>query len=176
MKNILSAVLSLFICSFIFAQTSAADSTAKANAEKQATKMATLLLKKDYKGFSAYTYHTIVKMMGGLDKMASYMQKSFKDMETEGYTIDTVTIKDCSNITHTATQLQCTLTEVIELSYTKGKLIQQSTLIGMSNNKGVNWTFIDTHGASLAQLQKTVKELSNTLIIPEQPKPVLVPN
>lgn len=176
MKNILSAVLSLFICSFIFAQTPAADSTAKANAEKQATKMATLLLKKDYKGFSAYTYPSIVKMMGGLDKMAAYMQKNFKGMEAEGFTIDTVTIKDCSNITHTATQFQCTLTEVIELSYTKGKLIQQSTLIGFSNNKGVSWTFMDTHGAGLVELQKTVKEISNKLVIPEQPKPVVVPN
>ncbi len=176
MKNILSAIVSLFICSFIFAQPPAADSVAKANAEKQATKMAQLLLKKDYKGFSAYTYPSIVKMMGGLDKMAAYMQKSFKSMEAEGFTIDTVTIKDCSDIKHTATQFQCTLTEVIELSYTKGKLIQQSSLIGISNNKGVSWTFIDTHGASLAQLQKTVKELSNTLVIPVQPKPVVVPN
>lgn len=176
MKHLLSAIVSLFICSIIFAQAPAADSTAKANAEKQATKMANLLLKKDYKSFSAYTYPAIVKMMGGLDKMASFMQQSFKSMETEGFTIDTVTIKDCSNIIHTATQLQCTLTEVIALSYTKGKLIQQSTLIGISNNKGLNWTFIDTHGASVAQLQKTVKELSNKLVIPEQPKPVMVPN
>ena len=166
----------LLICTSLFSQTLLSDSASQSNAEKQGTTMAKLLLKKDYKGFTAFTYAPIIKMAGGLDKMASYMEQSFKGMESEGFTIANVIIENCSKIIHTENQLQCTLTEVIELKHTDGKLIQKSTLIGISNDKGANWTFIDTHGATLKVLQETIQELSNDLVIPELQEPEIISN
>lgn len=176
MKYFVTLLYLLLICTSLISQTLSLDSASQANAEKQATIMAMLLLKKDYKAFTAFTYATVIRMAGGLDKMASYMEESFKGMEGEGFTIAKVKLKNCSKIIHTEKQLQCTLTEIIELKHSDGKLIQKSTLIGISNDKGVTWKFIDTHGATLNKLQETVKELSNDLIIPEQQEPEIISN
>ena len=115
-------------------------------------------------------------MAGGLDKMASDMGHSFKGIEDEGFTIANVTIENCSKIIHTETQLQCTLSEVIELKHTDGKLVQKSKLIGISTDKGMTWTFVDTHGETLKKLQETIKELSNELVIPKQQEPEIISN
>lgn len=176
MKCLVTSFFLLLICTSLISQTLPTDAASQANAEKQGTMMAKLLLKKDYKAFTAFTYAPIIKMAGGLDKMASYMEQSFKDMEGEGFTIANVKVGNCSKIIHTEKQLQCTLTEIIELKHTDGKLIQKSTLIGISDDKGVTWTFIDTHGATLKKLQETINELSNDLVIPEQQEPEIISN
>ena len=176
MKFLVTSLSLLLICTSLISQTLSSDSASQFNAEKQGMTMAKLLLKKEYKGFTAFTYAPIIKMAGGLDKMASYMEQSFKGMEGEGFTIANVTVENCSKIIHTEKQFQCTLTEVIELKHTDGKLIQKSTLIGISNDKGVTWTFIDTHGETLKKLQVTIKELSNELIIPKQQEPEIISN
>ena len=176
MKYLVTSFSLLLICSALFSQTLSSDAASQSNAIKDGTTMAKFLLKKDYKGFTAFTYAPIIKMAGGLDKMASYMEQSFKGMEGEGFIIANVTVENCSKIIHTEKQLQCTLTEVIELKHTDGKLIQKSTLIGISTDKGTTWTFIDTHGETLKKLQETIKELSNELIIPKQQEPEIISN
>jgi hypothetical protein len=138
--------------------------------------MANYLLAKDYKSFTACTYPAIVKMAGGPDQMAHLLENSIKGMAEQGFTFSHVEIRDCSRIIHAGKQLQCTLTEVIELKNADGRLIQKSTLIGMSNDNGSKWTFIDSHGAPLKKLQQTIKELSSELVIPEMEKPELISN
>ena len=176
MKYLLITFTLLSICTSLHAQKPLPDSVAKSNAEKQALTMANYLLAKDYKHFTAFTYPAIVKMAGGADQMAQFIEKSINDMAKEGFTFSNVEVRDYSRIIHTEKQLQCTLTEVIELKNPDGKLIQKSTLIGISGDKGANWTFIDTHGAPLKKLQQTLKELSNELVIPAMEKPVLIAN
>jgi len=41
--------------------------------------MANYLLAKDYKHFTAFTYPAIVKMAGGADQMAQFMEKSINE-------------------------------------------------------------------------------------------------
>jgi hypothetical protein len=172
----------LLLISFLFynisnAQVNIGDSTCHANVEKQAILMANLLVAKDYKEFSKYTYSPILKMMGGADKMAAYMEKSFKKMEEEeGFSINKVTIDNSSKVIRIKNQIQCTLTQIIEMKHIDGKLIQKSTLVGISNDQGKNWGFIDTHGKNLKELQETLKELSNDLVIPKPEQPTVIPN
>jgi len=176
MKYLHTLALYLLVCNSAFSQVNLTDSASKMNAEKQATIMANLLLKKDYVAFAAYTYDPIIKMIGGSEKMAKLLQESFEKMEQDDFILSNVTASNCSNIVRAETQLQCTLTETLEIKYKTGKLIQKSTIIDISSDKGVSWTFIDTHGATLEELQKTLKELSSNLIIPKQPKPEMIPN
>lgn len=176
MKYLITLSSLLVICTSIISQTPSADSAAQSNASKQAAMMAKLLLKKDYIGFTTFNYPQIIKMMGGPGKMASYIEQSLKGMEGEGFTITDITVANCSKIIHTAKQLQCTLTQAIELKHPDGKLIQNSTLVGISDDRGLTWTFIDSHGATLKKLQETITELSNDLIIPEQQEPEIISN
>ena len=174
MKILIAAFTLLLITSASFSQTT--DSTAKSNAVAQATKMANLLLKKDYKAFAGFTYAPILNMFGGADKMRVYLEKGIKEMEDGGFSMKEISIDNCSAIVHTGNQWQCTLTEVVLLAGPDSKLKLRSTLIGISGNKGLTWKYIDTHRAPLKDLQKTVKELSDDLIIPEPMEPELIGN
>jgi len=161
-----------FLAFFSTAQIEQADSISLNIAEKQGTEMAKLLLAKDYKAFAKYTYKSILDMAGGEEKMIELIKQSFDQMETEGYSFINFTIEKPLTIIHFNNTLQCALTENIEMKVPKGRLTTKSTLIGISEDSGQNWTFIDTHGANLKTLQETISGLSNNLIIPEKQQPV----
>jgi hypothetical protein len=57
-----------------------------------------------------------------------------------------------------------------------GRVTSNASLIGISSDNGNNWTFIDTHGADLKTIQKSIPGLSNELLLPEKEKPVFYKN
>ncbi|MBC7936017.1 MAG: hypothetical protein H7Y86_11760 [Rhizobacter sp.] len=171
------AVLSLLFLCFLatgYTQASLTVKEQQANAEKQAKILSDHLLKKEYKAFAAFTHPTVVKMMGGIDKMAAYMEQAVAGMKSEGFTFTKISVSTPLKIIEEAKQLQCTITQHIELTHAEGKLLQKSTLIGISVDRGANWTYIDTHGESLQKLQETMPELSNQLIIPKMEEPQVI--
>lgn len=172
MKKLLTLILLL---PFLFskAQVVPADSTLIPIVEKQGTAMAKLLLAKDYSAFVKYTYPPILKMAGGEAKMTALIKQSFKQIEDQGYKILKVSIENPTGIIHFGKKLQCSVTQLLEMKVPNGRIVSKSTLIGNSDNNGKNWTFLDTHGATLQELQKTIPGLSNDLIIPEKTEPVL---
>jgi hypothetical protein len=57
-----------------------------------------------------------------------------------------------------------------------GRIVSQSTLIGISNNGGENWYFIDTSGKDIQTMKRSFSNLSEKLIIPQQVKPIFYEN
>lgn len=163
-----------FMFTFLFssAQTEQVDSTSFNIVEKQGTEMARVLLAKDYKAFAKYTYQPVIEMAGGEEKMIELLKQTFDQMETEGYSFTSFTIEKPVTIIRFNNTLQCTLIQHIELKVPAGRLTTRSALIGISKDDGQNWTFIDTHGADLKTLQKTLSGLSDNLMLPEKQDPV----
>jgi hypothetical protein len=139
--------------------------------EMQGNAMAKLLLAKDYKAFIKYTYPPVVKMSGGETKLVALITKSFKELQDQGYTLTSILVGKPTAIIHFGNKLQCTVTQVVEMKTTKGRLVSVASLIGHSDNNGKNWTFIDTHGADLKTLRKSIPGLSPQLIIPPAQEP-----
>jgi hypothetical protein len=69
-------------------------------------------------------------------------------------------------------QIQCTLKEVIEMRVSGGKLIATSTLIGISDDNGDTWYFLDANSKSLETLKKGFPNLSDKLKFVESEKPI----
>jgi hypothetical protein len=172
----LITILFIFLAFFTAAQIEQVDSVSLANAEKQGNIMAKLLLAKDFKGFAKYTYQPIIEMAGGEAKMIELIKQSFDQLETQGYTFTNFTIEKPLHIIHFNNTLQCTIIENIEMKVSDGRLTSKSALIGISNDNGQNWAFIDTHGTDLKTLQSTLPGLSDNLILPEKEEPVLYKN
>jgi len=158
----------------VSAQTTAIDSVAIANAEKQGNIMAQLLLDKNYTDFAKYTYPPIIKMAGSEANMIAIIKKGLDDIEAQGYTFICFSIEKPLKIVHLKNSMQCVVVENIEMKIPNGKLTTTSALIGVSTDKENNWTFIDTHGADLKSLQKTIPGLSNNLELPEKKEPVII--
>jgi len=149
------------------------DSLIFAVVEMQGNAMAKLLLAKDYKAFAKYTYPPVVKMSGGETKLVALITKSFKDLEGQGYTVTSITVDKPAAIIHFGNKLQCTVTQVLEMTTPKGRLVSIASLIGNSDNNGKNWTFVDTHNADLKTLRASIPGISSQLIIPAAQEPVL---
>ena len=177
MKHLLAATfLLLFSCIAYSQPVTNKDSLFRETVKAEAEKMVRLLIDKDYKAFTKYTYPPLVKMLGSEAGMVDVLVKTFRSIDAEGFTVSKVSIGDVSAILHIKTLLQCTIVQVLEMTHEKGTLVSKSSLIGLSSDQGTTWTFLDTQGKPLNKLQATFKELSNNLVIPPKEQPVMVPH
>lgn len=141
--------------------------------KEQAKKMGDFLLKKELKPFIKFTYPTIVEKMGGEERMIMIMEQGNKEMEAQGTIFSSVIFGEPSDIITTEEgELQCTLSQTIEMKVKKGRLVSKSTLIAISIDQGKNWFFIDTSGKDIQTMKKALPNLSNQLKIEQSHQPV----
>ncbi len=162
----------LFSTGFAYSQNNTIDTAvAAANLKKSADNMAALFIKKDYTHYIKYINPKIVANTGGNDKMIVVLKQSMDDMKSKGVTIKNLLIGNISSIVITKAGLQSVVQELLTLKMNEGRVEATSYLIALSTDKGKTWTFIDTSGKPLAEMQKMFPSLSNELVIPEKQQP-----
>lgn len=166
---LINAMLLLFSTSF--AQTQQTDSLHIINVEKQGSIMAKLFLANDYEGFVEYTYQPLIDLVGGKEKVIQIIEQAVDKIAIDGFYITNCSVEKPKNIIRHKNDLQCTIIQNLEMKTSTGRLVSTSTLIGISNDNGENWTFIETSGKNLKTLQSTFKDLSDNLVIPIETKP-----
>lgn len=133
------------------------------------------LLHDDYATFVKFTYPKVIELVGGEQKMITLMKSS----NTDSKVVDIV-MGDPADILHVGSELQTTVPTRITIQITNptkhGTLVAYSTLVAVSSDQGVNWTFIDTSGKNITTLTKTLPDISGNLFIPPIPKPMFTPN
>ncbi|SEN74234.1 hypothetical protein SAMN05216436_1213 [bacterium A37T11] len=141
------------------------------NIHKQSQEMSDAFLKGDYQKFTKYTYHRILKSIGGESRMIVALQNGKNSLKLKGMSMEKISLDTPSKIIKSNGELQCTLQEHITFKMNKGKLITTSTLIAFSEDEGKNWTFLDTSNKDEATLRKFLPNLSQSIVIPLQQKP-----
>ena len=139
---------------------------------QQATKMGSAFVSGDYKTFAKYTYPLVLKSMGGATRMADVLTKTTNDMKLQGMSFSNITFDAPSKIVKSGKELQATIAQHTEIKLSQGRLISTSTLIAVSSDNGINWTFIDTSNKDMATLRKALPNLSPAINIPPQQPPV----
>lgn len=147
---------------------------ASQNLSEQAGKMGESFVSKNYKTFASYTYPLILRSMGGASKMVEVLNRTTNEMKTKGMSFSNVTFDEPSKIVKKGKELQATIAQHTEIKLPQGKLINTSTLIAVSTDNGVNWTFIDTSNKNIETLRKTFPNLDKSITIPPQQPPVRI--
>jgi hypothetical protein len=142
------------------------------NLKQQAGKMGAVFVSGDYKTFANYTYPLILKSMGGAAKMAAVLTKSTNDMKVQGMSFSNITFDEPSKIVKSGKELQATIAQHTEIKLPQGRIISTSTLIAISTDNGISWTFIDTSNKDMATLRKVLPNLSPVITISPQQQPV----
>lgn len=169
MKSLLIASLFYFTSgTYSYGQVKEASQNLKAQAEK----MASAFVSGDYKTFANYTYPLVLKSMGGAAKMADVLSKTTANMKAQGMAFSKITFGDPSTIVKSGKELQATLAQHTEIKLAQGRIVTTSTLIAVSTDNGVNWTFIDTSNKDMATLRKALPNLSPSIVIPPAQPPV----
>jgi hypothetical protein len=167
-----SLLLTLLFGITLFTQSYGQVRDATLNIKHQAHKMGQGFVSGDYATFSKYTYPKLLAAMGGANKIASVLTKVTSDMKSKGMTFNSITFSEASKIIKNGKELQATIAQYTNIKVPKGRAVSTSTLIGISTDNGINWTFIDTSSRDLAALRKAVPNLSSAITIPPQQPPV----
>lgn len=142
----------------------------------EANKMGSYFLAKDYTAFAKYTHPATVELLGGREKMLEAVKQSFEALEAEGVTFLKIDFSEPTKIIMHENEMQCTLTQILELKIPGGTLTSYATMIAISRDGGKSWYFSDTAGNDITNMRKMIKTLSPKLIIPEPMEPAFVPD
>jgi hypothetical protein len=110
--------------------------------------------------------------MGGATKMSAVLTKSTNDMKAQRISFSNITFDEPSKIIKSGKELQATIAQHTEIKLSQGRLVSTSTLIAVSTDNGVNWTFIDTSNKDIVTLRRTLPNLSQGITIPPQQPPL----
>jgi hypothetical protein len=146
------------------------DSTS--NLKIQAQKMADAFIKEDYKTFVAYNYKPMVNGAGGAAKMEQAITTMVNGMKAKGMSFLSISFDEPSTIVKSGTELQATIAQHTTIKLTQGKIVTTSTLIAISTDNGLNWTFVDTSNKDINLLRKAMPNLSPSITIPPPQAPV----
>ncbi|MEO6837731.1 MAG: hypothetical protein ABI261_03365 [Ginsengibacter sp.] len=142
------------------------------NIKQQSAKMGQSFINGDYAAFAKYTYPKLLAAMGGEIKMAAALTKVTNDMKSKGMSLNSITFSEPSKIIKSDKELQATIAQHTDIKVPDGRAVSTSTLIAISTDNGISWTFIDTSNKNIAALRKAMPNLSTAITIPPQQPPV----
>ena len=162
MKKIFWSIIVIFSSTLSFAQTE------NENLNLQLAEMKKFFLAEDYDNFADYTYPKIIEMMGGKSNMLNATKQGMNKMKNDGFTFTDLTFKNPSEFLAKDGELQCSLTQQIIMQTPRGKIESEYTLIALSSDNGLNWTFIDTSGKDKETMMKYFPNLHDEIIIKQK--------
>ena len=119
-----------------------------------------------------YTYPTVVELAGGKDKMISFMEKDFAQMKKDGLEMISATVGDAKQIEKIDDKLFALMDLTLKMKMPGGKVQGESSLIGISEDSGANWKFIN--GVNQERFKKMFPKVAEKIQIPAEqpPKPI----
>ena len=164
----------------LFASSVLAAEDAKLSAAlKQAQECGDATVKGDYEKLVDLTHPAVVKLAGGKEKMIDLLKKSIGEMKDQGIIFESSKSSAADSYIRSGTALFCVIPTVVKLkvekkSETKSekkRLTLPSFLLGVSNDDGKTWKFLDGAQGEPG-LRKLVPEIPKDLKFPEKAKPV----
>lgn len=140
---------------------------AKKSAFMAAKTMDEALINKHYDDYVVYNHPKVLEQVkGGRVGMAIQIAQQIKDIEESGNVITAVWPKMPETMIDTAGEWQTSLQQFMEYRLPEGKIKSETTIIGISPDKGKTWYFLDVAGRQLKDLKELFPQLSSQLVIP----------
>lgn len=144
---------------------------------KQAVKTAAknmdaALVRKDYSNFTETTYPKAVEMTeGGMEKMLRDLASQMASIEASGNKIIAAWPGEPSGMIDTAGEVQCTIPQFMRMKVNGGKLVTETTLIGISPDNGKKWYFMDAADRDIEKMRSIFPNLSSKHVLKKSPEP-----
>lgn len=131
------------------------------------------LVLKDYDTYVSYNHPDVINgVENGREGMIAMIQKQVHGIEESGTLVTAVWPRKPEKIIDTAGEWQCTMQQFIEYRLPEGKITAQTTIIGISPDKGKTWYFVDTADRKLEDVRTLFPNLSSQLDVPPPKEPV----
>jgi len=138
----------------------------------EAQKCADALLGGDYETVIGYTHPKIVQLMGGKGPMLETLKRGTKDMATQGYAIEKITISVPHDPKTSGDLLYAMIPETMIMKAPGGRLTKENMMLGLSYDAGKKWVFIDADALTDPATQAALPELVGKIVQTPQKPPV----
>lgn len=140
-----------------------------ATIRQEAQNSADALLKGNYERVVAYTHKRVVAMIGGKEIMIAKWKRG---MGADGFGYVDVIIGTPSEPRKIGSWLTSMVPQHLVAKVSGGRFSQDSVLLGISEDQGKSWVFIDLGSFSKELLAKMFPELDGKIQLPEKKAPV----
>ncbi len=136
--------------------------------------MARAFEKGDLEAIADAMYPGIVEKMGGRKRVIETLKGGLAGMKRDGASFKSVRVSLPGKIVTTDRRSYCLVPQTIEMDVPDGTLVTESHLLGISEDGGKTWTFVDTAGWNARVQEELFPDLGDKLKIPARRPPRLV--
>ena len=144
-KTIITSVVIVISVLSVTAQT-------KEEAMRDAKLAAQGSLSADYDAIIKYSLPEIIELMGGKEAAKTSISAMYKSMNEQGLVFEKAEIIEVSDVVKEQGQSRCTVKSYNEMTMTGQRLKSTSYLLGIYNDNGNHWTFIEAKQLQTPQL------------------------
>ena len=144
------------------------------NLVAQAQEVNDALRRRDFARMVDLTYVKVTEAAGGRDKMIAAFAKEMKEMESEGVSVLSSTAETPTQIVHASDWIYAVVPTTLKVKAKDGIFQTESSMIGISADKGASWTFIDAGGKDHTQLLSLLPTPTDALKLPAEKEPVKI--
>ncbi len=136
-------------------------------------KMNEALFTGNYAQLVDLTCPDIVKMMGGRDRMIALTKREMESMKEKGFAFQAVKVSDPGEQVVNGSQTYIVVPFELELKLPDGTAFIPSFVIGVSEDKGKSWTYVNGD-LDIKRVKSILPNLPDALKIPARVKPRVV--
>ena len=140
----------------------------------QANQLNDAMLAGDYEKAADLTYPKLIELIGGRDKYLDVLRSGMKQMQSEAFRVISSVSDEPTQIIEDGADVYAVLPNTMKMKVSEGVLVGESSVIGVSTDRGERWTFISSGGpVNREQLKTLFPAVADRLSIPEPKRPVL---
>ena len=163
-----------FVAIASLAQSTSTPSKQYPNAKTLANQLNEAVLSEDYERAADLTYPKLIQLIGGRAKYLAVLKGGMNETQSDRFRIISTVSDDPTDIIEVGSDVYAILPTTMKIKVAEGVLVGQSSLIGVSKDRGKHWTFVDAgNGFSHKQLKTLFPAVADRLKVPKQKPPVL---
>jgi hypothetical protein len=142
----------------------------------QASELNDALLRKDYDRFLDLTHPKVIELGGGREKMRATLKTQLEQTEAEGVKVLASSIGSPTQVIDNSGSIYAVMSNTLKVKAQSGTFQTESTLVGVSADRGVNWTFVDAGREGDDELKKVLPEVADKIKLLPAKQPVRISN
>ena len=168
------ALLSVVVCAELASADPQTEQVRKLAAENSAA-----LASGNYVRLVDLTYPKVVEMIGGREKMIEMLRRGSEEMKTHGSAILAAEVSEPKEVVTAGDKQFAIVPMTVRIQVPDGTLKSTGFLIGISEDRGKTWTFLDGAGITKEpgkereKLAQVIPDFPTQLSLPARESPVL---
>ncbi len=148
-----------------------------ASLKNQAQAATQALKARDVEGILKYTHPKLIAAMGGDQAAQQAIAALLSSLEVQGFTISSITVGEPEPVKPVGEVLTALVPQTAVMEYQNKIITVDSYLLGVSEDDGANWVFIDLSNLPPPQFAALFPDLAQGVELPpaQQPKVVEKP-